>query len=96
MTTGSNATATRATAALYCFVVFGDDNEDFGIVTKAMWQNGPTLDENFESDDAFSEALPEGFYSTGEGVWGYEGDSEEGRQKLLDAGFEQVEKPSGW
>lgn len=87
-----------AIAGKYYFMLFkaGDDGEQgFGIVGKRFWNENHTFDDRLIGDEQFDSILPSGFNAS-EREWRYAGSREEGRKKLLDAGFEELENFFGW
>lgn len=69
---------------LFCVDTSNDpDYPSFCLTSKEYW------DEEGHLDDCLSEieCLPDGFHNAMEACWEYVGPVEEGKQKLLDAGF---------
>lgn len=64
----------------------GDEYITFPITSTEYWNENGCICDGQEDHDV-RELLPDGFSNSMEGTWEYNGAAEEGKQKLLDAGF---------
>lgn len=69
---------------LFCIDLSDPDYPNFCLTSKEYWDERGTLDDCLDE----VEGLPDGFSNSMEAMWEYyAGSTEEGKQKLLDAGF---------
>lgn len=77
----------KASDFVFCVDISNDpDYPCFPITSAEYWKENECICDGQEDEDIES-VLPDGFHNLMEGTWEYNGSWQEGKQKLLDAGF---------
>lgn len=86
----------KASDFVFCVDLSNDpDYPSFPITSAAYWEENECICDGQEDED-IEKVLPDGFHNVMEGTYEYNGDWQEGKQKLLDAGFVFNEVLDDW